>query len=177
MAYMMEDRLKDAAEEADKERALEDVAKAIVMEKLIATENVEARVWGAERARAQEEKQRAEAKVKLGEVELWVADSGSIISAKDKEIAELKATLEESENKYYNMGFNDAENSVEPIMFEAWKHGFSKGWLAVMAMGVPEDSPLRDPDQIPYPESPPTQNPYEAEDEDTPKMREIGAGH
>lgn len=52
MAYMMEDRLKDAAEEADKERALEDVAEAIVMEKLIAAENVEARVWGAERARA-----------------------------------------------------------------------------------------------------------------------------
>lgn len=75
------------------------------------------------------------------------------------------------------MGFNDAENSVDPIMFEAWKHGFSKGWLTVMAMGVPEDSPLRDLDQIPYPESPPTQNPYEAEDEDTPKMREIGAGH
>lgn len=87
MAYMMEDRLKDAAEKADKERALKDVAEATVMEKLIAAENVEAKVWGAERARAQKEKQRAEAKVKLGEAELWVAGSESKISAKDKEIA------------------------------------------------------------------------------------------
>ena len=44
-----------------------------------------------------------------------------------------------------------------------------------MAMGVPKDSPLRNPNQIPYPESPPptTQNPTEAEDEDTPSMREL----
>ena len=42
----------------------------------------------------------------------------SIITARDKEIAKLKAALEESENKYYNMGFNDAENSVDPIMFK-----------------------------------------------------------
>ena len=44
-----------------------------------------------------------------------------------------------------------------------------------MAMGVPKDSPLRNPNQIPYPKPPPptTQNPTEAEDEDTPSMREL----
>ena len=64
----------------------------------------------------------------------------SIITARDKEIAKLKAALEESENKYYNMGFNDAENSVDLIMFKNQKYGFSEGWLAaVMAMGVPEE--------------------------------------
>lgn len=109
----------------------------------------------------------------MGEVRIWVAGAQSIISAQGKDIAELKAALERSENKYYNMGFNDAENSTEPIMFEARKHGFGEGWLAVMAMGVPEDSHLRNPDQIPYLEPPPTQNPNEVEDEETLRMREL----
>ena len=91
-----------------------------------------------------------------------MASTKSIITARDKEIEKLKAALKESENKYYNMGFNDAENSVNPVMFKNQKYGFSKGWLAaMMAMGVPEDSPLRNPGQIPYPEPPPPtiQNP------------------
>ena len=101
----------------------------------------------------------------------------NIITARDKEIVELKVALEESENKYYNMGFNDAKNSAKPVMFKNRKYGFGKGWLAaMMAMGVPEDSPLRNPNQIPYSEPPPpptTQNPTEAEDKDTLSMREL----
>ena len=80
------------------------------------------------------------------------------------------------EHYYYNMGFNDAENSVELVMFENRKYGFGEGWLATeMAMGVPKDSPFRNPDQIPYPEPPPTttQKPTEAEEEDAPSMREL----
>lgn len=70
-----------------------------------------------------------------------------IITTRDKEIAELKAILEESENKYYNMGFNDAENSAEPVMFENRKYWFREGWMAVVtAIGLPEDSPFRNPD-------------------------------
>ena len=64
----------------------------------------------------------------MGEAELWVASAKRIITARDKEIVELKATLEESENKYYNMGFNDAKNSAEPVMFENQKYGFGEGW-------------------------------------------------
>lgn len=110
----------------------------------------------------------------MGEAELRLADAKSIISARDKEIAELKAALEESENKYYNMGFNDAENLAEPVMFENRKYGFDEGWLAAMlAMGVPEDSPLRNPNQIPYPEPPLNQNPTKADNEDTSIMREL----
>lgn len=83
----------------------------------------------------------------MGEAKLRVADAESIINARDKEIAELKVTLEESENKYYNIGFNDAKNSVEPIMFENKKYGFGEGWIAaMMAMGLPEDSLFRNLD-------------------------------
>ena len=56
-----------------------------------------------------------------------MVDAESIIIARDKEIVELKAALEESENKYYNMGFNDAENFAELVMFENKKYGFGEG--------------------------------------------------
>ena len=78
-----------------------------------------------------------EAEVKLGEAKLWVAHTESIITARDKEIAALKDR----------------------------KYRFYKGWLAtVMVMGVPEDSPLRNLDQIPYskPPLPTTQSPTKA---------------
>lgn len=99
----------------------------------------------------------------------------SIISARDKEIAKLKAALEESENKWYNMGFADAKNSAKLVMFQSRKYRFEEGWMAaVLAMGVPKDSPFRDANQIPYPEPPlPAQNPTNADEEDTQSMREL----
>ena len=65
--------------------------------------------------------------------------------------------LEVCEEKWYNEGFADAKNSVEPIVYQARWHGFREGWTAVLqAIGVPNDSPLRNPEQIPFPEpSPP----------------------
>lgn len=145
----------EVVEEVDKEKALKDVAEATAKEEVTAAENAEAWARGVESARAQVEQQRVEVEIKLGDAKLWVAGVESIITARDKEIAELKVALLESENKYYNMGFNDAENSVEPVMFENWKYGFGKGWLAaMMAMEVPEDSPFRNPDQIPYSKPP-----------------------
>lgn len=55
LAYMMEDRLNDVVEEADKKSALKDVAEAIVKEKVTTTENAEARARGVEKDRAQAE--------------------------------------------------------------------------------------------------------------------------
>ena len=46
---------------------------------------------------------------------------------------------------------------------------------ALQAMGVLEDSPLRNPDQVPFPNpSPPVQNPSNAADEEeTPSIKEL----
>ena len=46
---------------------------------------------------------------------------------------------------------------------------------ALQAMGVPDDSLLRNPEQIPYPEPPlpPIQNPIDAEEGDTPSLRAL----
>ena len=69
----------------------------------------------------------------------------------------------------------DAENSMEPIVYQARRHRFGEGWMAALqAMGVPDDSLLRNPKQIPFPEPPPPiQNPFGADKEDTPSMREL----
>lgn len=81
-----------------------------------------------------------------------MAEVESLTLAQADEIASLKATLDAFKEKGYNLRFADAENSVEPIVLQAWHHGFEEGWLAVLqAMGVDEDSHLRNPEQIPYP--------------------------
>ena len=72
------------------------------------------------------------------------------------------------------MGFANVKGSVEPIVYQAQKPGFEEGWIdALLAMGVLDDSPLRNLEQIPFPEPPSlTQNPSSATDEeDTPSMR------
>jgi len=72
--------------------------------------------------------------------------------AQADEIADLKAALDASEEKGYNEGFIEAKNSGEPIVHQARHHGFAEEWLAALqAMGVVEDSPLRNPEKIPYP--------------------------
>ena len=68
------------------------------------------------------------------------------------ELAYLRAALEDCEEKWYNEGFTDTENSVEPVVNQARKMGFEAKWFAALQdLGVPEDSPLRDPGQIPFP--------------------------
>lgn len=61
LTYLMENRLKNAVEEVDKEKALKDVAKATVKEKVTATKNAEELEREAERARVQDDQQRVEA--------------------------------------------------------------------------------------------------------------------
>ena len=122
------------------------------------------------------EKRRMELEMKLGGTELKLAEVESLNLTQVDEISDLKAALEACENKWYNESFADAENSVEPVIRQAQRHTFGKGWLAALqAVRVPEDSPLRNPDQIPFSDpTPPIQNPSNAdEEEETPSMREL----
>ena len=92
------------------------------------------------------EKKLTEVEVKLGSVELKLAEAKSLSLTQADEIANLKVAFEACEEKWYNEGFSDAENSVEPIVHQARFHRFGEGWLAALqAMGVAEDSPLRNP--------------------------------
>ena len=101
---------------------------------------------------------------------------GELESRTTDEIANLKVALEACEKKWYNKGFVDAENSVQPVIHKAQRLAFGEGWLAsLQAMGDPEDSPLRNPDQTPFPDYAPfIQNPPNAdEEEETASMRDL----
>nr|POE82860.1 hypothetical protein CFP56_28265 [Quercus suber] len=54
-------------------------------------------------------------------------------------------------------------------------YGFSEGWMAVVtALGVPEDSPFRDPKQVPYPKpSPPLVQDLTHVEEESQSMRAL----
>ena len=114
--------------------------------------------------------------MKLGGTELKLAEAKSLNLAQADEIANLKVTLEAYENKWYNEGFVDAKNSMEPVISQAQRLAFGEGWLApLQAVGVPEDSPLRNPNQIPFPDpARPVQNlPNVDEEEETASIREL----
>ena len=138
-------------------------------------EDAKKRAREAKKARALAKHNLVKTGEKLGDMELKLAEIESLSLVQAGEIAELKAALSVVEDKWYNAGFLDAENSVEPIVFQSRCHGLSEGWLAALqAMGVPDDSPLRNPKQIPYPKPtlPLVQNPTEAEEKgDTPSMQ------
>lgn len=97
--------MKDAAMEADKQKGLKEVAEATVKDNDKVVENTEEQMRAAERARTLAEQKVAETKIKLGGIKLKLAEAESLNLANIKEIAKMKATLEASEDKWYNIGF------------------------------------------------------------------------
>ena len=84
---------------------------------------------------------------KQNKTDVKLAEVISLNTAQAEELADLKAALEAYEEKWYNEGFAEAENSTEPVVNQAQRLGFEAGWfVALQILGVPEDSPLRDPD-------------------------------
>lgn len=115
----MDDWLKEAAEDADREKPLKDVTMAITKEKDKAVEVAEKKAHTSEKAKVLVEKRLTEIEVKLGGIELKLAEVESLNVAQVDEIADLKVTPEVCEEKWYNEDFIDAKNSVEPIVYQA----------------------------------------------------------
>ena len=176
LSHVIDERLKELSEDADREKALKEVAAATMKEKVKAVEVTEKKAAASEKARVLVEKRSTELELKLGGTELKLAEAESLNLTQADELADLKAALEACESKWYNEGFANAENSVEPVIREVRKLGFEDGWLAALqAMRVPKDSPLRNLIQIPFLDpSPVVQNlPDAVDEEDTPSMREF----
>ena len=113
--------------------------------------DVEKKAAASKKARVLAEKKSTELEMNLGETELKLAGAESLNLAQVDELADLKAALEACENKWYDEGFVDVENSVELVVCQGRKLRFEEGWLAALqAMRILEDSPLRNPDQIPF---------------------------
>ena len=84
-----------------------------------AVEDAKRRAQEAENARVSAEQSLTEMDTKLGGMELKLVEAESLNLAQVNEVAELKETLEAYEDKWYNAGFTDAENSVEPIIYQS----------------------------------------------------------
>lgn len=176
LTYVIDERLKEAIKDTEREKALKDIAVATVEEKGIATETIEKRAQFVKKAQLAAENKLIEIEVKLGGTKLKLAKADSLNLAQANEIADLKAALKAYEEKWYNVGFTKAENFMEPIVHEARHHGFEEGWLvALQEMGVAEDSPQRNPKQIPYPAPFPLiqSQASAADEEDTPSLKKL----
>ena len=145
-------------------------------EKTKATESAEKRAAAVEKSQASAEKRLAELVTRQNETEEKLAEATSLNSTLFKEVTDLRAALEACEGKWYDKGFADAEKGVKLVVMQARQLSFREGWIATLqALGVPEDSPLRDPSQIPIPDSTPAaQNPVGPNDEEeTDSLREL----
>lgn len=92
----------------------------------------------------------------------------SLLSARDKELANLKSMMKAQKQTYYNKDFKDVENSARPIVFQAQKFRFMEGWMAVVnAIDLLKNSPFRSADQVPLPEDPKAEIQAPEQDEDS----------
>ena len=168
--------MKEFSEEVDWEKAGRDAATKTAKDKIKAADAAEKRAAATEKAWALAESRLAKLTTKQNEMDLKLAEAASLNVALNEELVDLRATLEANENKWYNEGFADVEEGVEPVMREAWQISFQEGWLAALhTSGVPKDSHLRDPNQIPFPDPlPTTQNPTgPVDEEETDSLREL----
>ena len=125
-------------------------------EKTKIVESAEKRATTAEKSQASIEKRSAELVTWQNETEVKLAEAASLNSTLSEEVADLWVAVEAYKSKWYDEGFADAEKGVEPVVMQARQLSFLEGWMAALhALGVLEDSPLRDPGQIPVPDSAP----------------------
>lgn len=132
MTHMLKERLKELAEDAEKEKALKDVIDATTMEKSKAVEAAEKRAQSSEKACQLAKEKVAEVEGRLKGAKLKLIEAASLNLAQADQMADLKAALDAYESKWYDEGFADAEKSAGPIVHQAWLHEFGKGWLAVL---------------------------------------------
>ena len=119
LTHILDGRVKELAGDAERERALKDAVEAASKERVKIAATVEKKATASDKAKALAEKRLANFEAKVGETELKLAKAESLNTARAKELADLRAALEGCESKWYNEGFADAENSVEPVINEA----------------------------------------------------------
>ena len=142
----MDGRAKELAKEADWEKEARETATKTIKEKIKAAETIEEKAIAAEKNRALAKKRFTKLLAKQNKTDVKLAEVISLNTAQAEELADLKAALEAYEEKWYNEGFAEAENSTEPVVNQAQRLGFEAGWfVALQILGVPKDSPLRDP--------------------------------
>ena len=91
----------------------------IAKEKIKAADNAVKKVAAVEKARALAEKRFVELLAEQNETDVKLAEVVSLNAAQAEELADLRAALEACEEKWYNEGFADVENSAELVVNQA----------------------------------------------------------
>lgn len=104
-------------EEADKEKAIKQVAKSSFNEKILELNVAKRRATTGKRARELDEQKVEDLHGKLGEAKVKLAKVLSTVSTRDKELANLKETMKNYKQVFYNTGFKEAKNSAGAIVF------------------------------------------------------------
>ena len=97
-------------DEANKEKAFKQVTKASLQEKTLGLNVMKRRATIAEKALELSKQKASDLQGKLEETKLKLAETASLFSARDKELANLKGMEKAQKQTYYNKGFRDAEN-------------------------------------------------------------------
>ena len=108
--------MKELSEDSDREKATRETAVKTAKEKIKVADTIEKKAAVAEKARALAEKRFAELLAKQNEMDVKLAEAVSLNTAQAEELADLRATLEACEEKWYNEGFVDAENFAKSIV-------------------------------------------------------------
>ena len=125
MAHILDGRVKELTEDVDREKAAQEMVVKTAKEKIKAADSAKKKVAATKKAKSLAEKRSAELLAKQNETGLKLAEAISLNTAHVEELADLRATLEASEEKWYNEGFVDVENSAEPIVNQARRHLYS----------------------------------------------------
>ena len=132
MTHILDGRVKELVEDVEHEKALKDVVETTSKERAKIVTIAEKKDAASEKAKVLAQKRFADLVVKMGETELKLAEAESLNSLWAEELADLRAALEGCESKWYNEGFVDAKNLVEPVINEARKLVFKEGWFAAL---------------------------------------------
>ena len=124
--------MKELVEDVEHKKALKDVVETTSKERAKIVTIAEKKDAASEKAKVLAQKRFADLVVKMGETELKLAEAESLNSSWAEELADLRAALEGCESKWYNEGFVDAENLVEPVINEARKLVFKEGWFVAL---------------------------------------------
>ncbi|XP_050252107.1 uncharacterized protein LOC126698732 [Quercus robur] len=132
LAHIVAARARELDEENEREKAAREAAVKTAKEKAKIAESAENKAAAAEKFRASAEQRCADLLARQNETELKLAQALSLNTSHAEEIADLRAGLAAAEQKWYDVGFADAENSAEPVVARARHMGFEAGWYAAL---------------------------------------------
>ena len=119
LAHILAGRTRDLAKEVDREKGPWESTAKTAKEKLKVAESAEKKAVAVEKNRALAEKRCAKLLAKQNETNVKLAEAISLNTSQAEELTDLRAALEACEQKWYNEGFADAEQSTEPVMAQA----------------------------------------------------------